>query len=592
MERTRQTGTQLAETFILSAAYFLASLLSHIFMHPVTGQSVIWLPNAIFLAFLLRTDGRNLGWNASAVWVTGLAAYLLTGSAPLDGAAFSSVHILEILTAYSLLSNLYGRIHILERLGQVFGLVLYAALLPAAVGAIAAAGYQYFLQGLTFEAAWVNWWFTAALGLLAATPLLLSWSGKPLANAGFSRTLAETVTHFAFSVIVIALVFLQEAPVYLYLTLPPLLIAAIRLDLFVHALVLLICVLLSCYLTISGNGPFWVAHRSDEASEVIQSFQFFLGTIIVTTLMVSAIVKELRDAQAKLQTNEKRLDEAHELLQLGNWEWNFITNKQHWDDRLCRVFGLPEGYPGSLEGLEKILHEDDRDRVLDDIRKARVGATSIEHQFRIVRPDGRIRYLRCAYTFVTDKTGRTVECHGTCRDITHEKRTEEQFREQAYRDPLTGLPNRAYLNNRLAQAVARGERHGFRFSVMMLDLDYFKQINDLHGHGVGDQVLVEVGKRLSGSLRINDTVTRLGGDEFTIIVEETCDREGLTRIADKIIHNVSQPILVDNVRCVVGVSIGCAAYPENGHDENTLLERADKAMYQVKRRGRNGFEMA
>ncbi|RED50916.1 sensor domain-containing diguanylate cyclase [Aestuariispira insulae] len=592
MESTRARSTIAAETFLLSSACFLTAYASGFFISTISEFPIIWLADAVFLAYLLRTEGRYLPGNSLAVWSATCLAFLADGASPIDAVAFSAIHLFQTLLAYALVCNLHGAIVLLERLGQALGLFFYGALLPSAGGAIAAAGYLVVMHGHDFQQSWLDWWFTGALGLLVATPPLLTWDPDPRSRIPFSRQLAESFAWPAFSLVITALVFLQTSPVNLYLMLPPLLIMAIRLPSFIYSLTALINILLACYLTITGNGPFWQDDSSLPPHDVVQSLEFFLGVVFLTTYIVSAIVKELRDAQTKLQTSEKRLDEAHELLQLGNWEWNFITNQQHWDERLCRVFGLKDDYPATVEELEKVLHEDDRERVFDDIRKARVAGTSFEHQFRIVRPDGRIRYLHCVYTFVTEKSGRVVESHGTCRDITHEKRTEAQFREQAYRDTLTGLPNRAYLNNRLAQAVARGERHGFRFSVMMLDLDYFKQINDLHGHGVGDQVLVEVARRLTKSLRINDTVTRLGGDEFTIVVEETCQPEDLKRIAEKIIQSVSQPIQVDNVRCAVGVSIGCAIFPDHGQEENTLLERADKAMYQVKRRGRNGFELA
>lgn len=180
----------------------------------------------------------------------------------------------------------------------------------------------------------------------------------------------------------------------------------------------------------------------------------------------------------------------------------------------------------------------------------------------------------------------------------HEARSklEEQVKEvskAAYYDRLTGLPNRHLLESQLEKEIARAKRHSTLFSLMFLDLDGFKAINDTHGHAAGDIVLCEIAARLTGAIRETDTASRLGGDEFIILLTDIRDAETVRTIAEKLMKVVAEPIQVQGipVSLQVTASIGVASYPEHGTEAGVLLRQADHAMYKVKRRGRNGFEL-
>lgn len=159
-------------------------------------------------------------------------------------------------------------------------------------------------------------------------------------------------------------------------------------------------------------------------------------------------------------------------------------------------------------------------------------------------------------------------------------------------DLLTGLPNRLLINRLLDQAIARAQRQHRRLALMFVDLDRFKAVNDSLGHRAGDQLLVEVARRLRASVRTSDVVGRLAGDEFVVVLEDVHTSEEVLAIAEKIRHNVQEPFLIDGQRAQVGVSIGIALYPEHGRTGEELLRRADAAMYDVKAAGRNGCRLA
>ena len=169
------------------------------------------------------------------------------------------------------------------------------------------------------------------------------------------------------------------------------------------------------------------------------------------------------------------------------------------------------------------------------------------------------------------------------------RRADERIEYLASHDSLTGLPNREMFNGLLRHTIEAAQRHGRKFSLLFIDLDRFKVINDSLGHEAGDMLLVEVGHRLRGALRASDVVARLGGDEFVVILEETGERGDIERIAAGILSTLSQPVQLSGHECHTTASIGIALYPSDGIDALTLTKNADMAMYLAKEDGKNGF---
>jgi diguanylate cyclase (GGDEF)-like protein/PAS domain S-box-containing protein len=178
---------------------------------------------------------------------------------------------------------------------------------------------------------------------------------------------------------------------------------------------------------------------------------------------------------------------------------------------------------------------------------------------------------------------------GILRDISERKENEDRINRLAHHDTLTGLPNRNLLNDRITHALARVRRHGGHVAVLYVDLDRFKPINDNLGHEAGDAVLCEVAARLCSCIRGSDTVSRIGGDEFVVVVEEISRPGEAAMVARKIVDVLSRPIEYQGNFCLVGASIGIAIYPLDGTSMEDVCKAADIAMYRVKNTGRNGF---
>jgi diguanylate cyclase (GGDEF)-like protein/PAS domain S-box-containing protein len=175
------------------------------------------------------------------------------------------------------------------------------------------------------------------------------------------------------------------------------------------------------------------------------------------------------------------------------------------------------------------------------------------------------------------------------RDIKERKLAEKKLEYMALYDPLTDLPNRTLFFDRLNQAIALAKRNSYAFALMFLDLDGFKQVNDSMGHDIGDMLLKETARRLTDCLRKSDTVARMGGDEFTLVLTKLEMASDAKIVAEKVIACMSNPFHLKGYDCSVTVSIGISLYPADSSDGETLFKHADMAMYRVKEGGKNGF---
>ncbi len=208
-----------------------------------------------------------------------------------------------------------------------------------------------------------------------------------------------------------------------------------------------------------------------------------------------------------------------------------------------------------------------------------------EREVTAIRKDG--SSFPAAISISAMHFGEEVHFIGVVRDISERRRTEEQIRKLAYFDALTGLPNRVLFMDRMEQALARAHRDETGFSLLFLDLDGFKAVNDNLGHKAGDQVLRLVAERLRGCVREVDTTARMGGDEFTIILPGVTRRGQASAVVEKICAAIEEPMMVGDgearCSCQIGASIGVALHPEDGVDLESLIRSADEGMYSVKR---------
>lgn len=217
--------------------------------------------------------------------------------------------------------------------------------------------------------------------------------------------------------------------------------------------------------------------------------------------------------------------------------------------------------------------------------KPKIGQTD-ESQWTYIRKDGSRVPVQLAVTSLTDQQGIVSGYMTVASDVTERKRQEDYISHIANHDPLTGLPTRMVFNDRVDVALNRIQRYGGKCAVLLIDLDNFKDINDSLGHHAGDQVLTIVGQRLKEALRRSDTVSRMGGDEFTVLLDSVETGANALNVAEKLLAQLSQPFQIGEDLLSISASIGISTYPECGINTETLLKHADTAMYQSKRSGK------
>mgnify|MGYP002640800102 CR=1 FL=1 len=210
-----------------------------------------------------------------------------------------------------------------------------------------------------------------------------------------------------------------------------------------------------------------------------------------------------------------------------------------------------------------------------------------EGEIKDRRKSGELYVNLSTLIMIKNDDNKTTNYIGINRDITNVKKTQDHIMSLAYHDSLTQLPNRALFYDRLKQNIKYCERNEIKMAVLFIDLDNFKVVNDTHGHHTGDLLLQKVSTLLKDSIRTSDTVSRLGGDEFTVILSQINTKKDIQVLANKITTKLQEPILVNDLALQVGSSIGAAIYPDDTEDIDSLIEMADIAMYKAKNNGKN-----
>lgn len=250
-----------------------------------------------------------------------------------------------------------------------------------------------------------------------------------------------------------------------------------------------------------------------------------------------------------------------------------------------RYFGAEQVSPGT--DSMALVHPEDRERIAEIFRYTLATGEGRRAEYRLVTRTGDIRHFESDGSPVFDRSGQVSHVVVVSRDITERHLAEQRMRHLVNHDVLTNLPNRGMFAECLGQTLAVARRHHTRAAVMFVDLDHFKTINDSLGHDAGDAVLRLAAERIRGCLREEDLVARLGGDEFCVLMSTRNGEASIRLVAEKIVAALAEPLFAAGQSLRVSASVGVSVYPEDGLEPETLIKRADLAMYQGKKGGRN-----
>jgi len=361
-----------------------------------------------------------------------------------------------------------------------------------------------------------------------------------------------------------------------------------------------------------------VASGDSEIDSAIQSLRLGATDYLRKPYEPEDLINTVRNAVRKLELERENARMTHQIEQSEQWHRLLVNTSpdviytldadarfSYLNDSIERTLGY---MPGELIGRHytTIVASDQLESALYRFNERRTGERATRNlELMLRRKDDLLSSLTertsdqrvvvelssmGMYRPTSLGMGEFLGSYGVARDISARKQAEATITFQAYHDLLTGLPNRALFKDRLGQAMVYAKRHGQTMATLFLDMDHFKVVNDTLGHLVGDGLLQALSQRLRECLREGDTLSRIGGDEFMLLLPHIRTRDNAAYIAQKILLSLKQPFNIEGHELYVGLSIGIAIYPEDGDSIETLIKHADIAMYHAKDHGRNDFK--
>lgn len=564
-------------------AYGLAVYVATNLTRNATMVAAIWPANGILLAALLSwpraTTRRAL---AAACLLANALVCLLNRDPWLGVAAFPTISVAETLLAFHLLRRACGAKVEFTQVWTVVKFVavcLAAPVIPAAVGAYVAGA----VFAAPFSEAWMTWYLSDSLGLLILTPAILL-IGSEARSVEPAPSVGGVVRHFLLLSAVSLVVFVQSSAPLLFLLIPVSVLIAFRLGPRYAAMATLWLTVVSLTATYQGLGP---TGMMDDLGTRIWVVQIFCFVNLLTSLAVAAEIAErdrlkgeLERVSALASERRRQLDTALDTMSQGvclfDGEGRILVR----NSRFLEIYGLADGAVPSGMSLAELM-DVCKAAGVTPARDGHAVELNVDNDIEQQLVDG--RHIRISQRVLSDGG---VIC--TYTDFTAEKQAEVELLHRTLHDVLTGLPNRSLLVDRIEQGLAAARR-GKHAAVMLLDIDYFKSINDNLGHAAGDELLRIVADRLRACVRETDTIARLGGDEFALILVDSDQPCNAASVARRILETVRQPIIIEGRPIRVGMSIGIALPPLDGTTTDEILKAADVALYKAKRNGRGRF---
>ncbi len=580
----------LRQALRILVLYGLAALLS-VWLPAQPGQMTpLWFANPIGAVALLALPHRRWLPMLLALGLVHLLVALGTQGwtlqIGLDAAALVPGNATEMLLAALLLRRLGMRADTLRQPGHFGRVLVLGALVPTFCGAWIGALLST-APARSFPEIWAQWFVSNLIGSVAVLPLALAiWlQGSAILPQALGRMRTLGFLLLSAAITLLAMTTLPRPFVVMSIGL---VLVAVQTSFTVTTLATLVNTVLLELLHATGMLVPPPAVTWWEPS----LYQLSVIASLLPGLLLSSSIEGQTQAMRRLLTSEQRfrslytrtpammhsIDPQGRVLSVSRLWLQTLGYEEHEVlDHYTTEFMTPET---ARYAREVVLPQAKRDGRCDNV----------EYQMRT--GDGRVLDVLLSAIWLYDKEGQPLYSLAVLQDVTEKKRL-QALSHYAAHDPLTGLPNRVLLQDRLERSCVLHARHDTRFAIGFLDLDHFKDVNDSHGHDAGDRLLKEVANRLQNALRASDTVCRLAGDEFVLLFADVEQREDLHALARKILASVAQPYRLgeapESPRVTVAASMGLALFPEHGQDPRTLLAHADQAMYAAKRGGRSRY---
>ncbi len=583
--------------FLFAIAYGILAAISLIYTQTNDGIAIIWPSSGVFVAglLLLRPKPRTL--LIALVAPISIGINLAFGASIGIACAFTVANLLEGFIAAKIACDDRrgcGRFDNPKWVMRFSGAALAAASTSAAIASVTTghAGDIVFV---------LSWFTTVLLGILIVAPAIVTAlriaSGEEPVAGGKGRVALVA----AFCAATIGVTFFQKEYPLLFLPLAATVLATYALG---------VAGALAMVFTIAAVGTFAVSAGTSPITFVgdpvaaIYFFQFYLLTMFAAALPLATLLAKSRAQMKEIARRKAEHEAAQSFAHVGHWRYCLRNRTSEWSDGMFHIYGLDPKRDRAMNLEHGSIIPEDNEMVRTTLAKAVVEQRSFVLKARIKRSDGAIRHVE-SLGDIEFEDECPVAIFGVLKDVTEHVRAAKELERQKARaeqlardavllaetDQLTHIANRRKLLARLGEEIARADRAGRDLAVMMIDVDHFKSVNDIHGHAVGDQVLCEIAALGERALRKGDLFGRLGGEEFLAILPETSG-ETAAMIGERLriaCHELNWASL-EGPRSI-SISLGVAVH-QKGADETFLLQAADTALYQSKNEGRNRLTIA
>lgn len=300
-------------------------------------------------------------------------------------------------------------------------------------------------------------------------------------------------------------------------------------------------------------------------------------------------IKNIKNLHETITEKEAHLKQAQRIANIGSWEYDVLNKKLKLSDEIYRIFKLDLNTILTWDNFLSFISDNDYPNTTQKLKHAIEKGSMFDLNYSAKLQNGSLIDVHTRGKVLRKPDG-SVKITAVSMDITQEKKDKQTIERLAYYDSLTSLPNRSLLKDRIHKAIQVAKREKTKLAILFLDLDHFKLINDTLGHDTGDKLLIYVSNLLKKQLRESDTIARIGGDEFVVLLPNFSSTKDIDKISNKFIQNLHGQHIIDNHQLYITTSIGIAIYPDNGKDLDTLMTNADTAMYDAKRDGRNNYK--
>lgn len=556
--------------------------------------AAVWISSGILTGWLLARETRAWPAYLGVGVAADLAGQWMAG-VPAGQAGFLVIcHLIEVLAVAWPVRRVVPNIGDPQRWLTLGGVATASTLAGCALSGVLAAWMAGLAGGAGFSQVFLGWYAAHVVGMVIfATATLVihveGWSAIAPRGRGRSFTIS-----MALIVAVGLLAFSVPYPV-LFLTYPPLLLGAFKHRFPGVAVGVILLAIIGGVLTAAGKGPLWGPGDLENAGRITLLQLYLAGGCLITIPVVLGMAE--RD---KLTSKVRESEHRYRLL--ADHSADLVVRLRPDGERVYVSPAAEEilGWkPSEMLGQRwSLVHEEDQPRQRTAMAEVLASGVPQTLRYRVRHREGHYLWMEVVMRTIpkeNDPTANDLILSG--RDISM-RVAAEQALEASQRelerlsrvDALTGVPNRRQLEERLSLALLRIARSGEAIALMYLDIDHFKQINDTHGHAIGDRVIREFARRLTTSVRATDLVVRLGGDEFVILLEQIDHPDMARAAARKILASMREPVELDGLTLPISTSIG-VAFAHEGREQDDLLVAADDALYEAKEGGRNQYRL-